>query len=152
MRIYRLCPKAGSSQISEVVQSGSTTRRNKFVSQNGRILLANLSSRNTAVIVASDSPWLWAFKTENTQLPFRYFGVRQQYPVVFRDSTSAYVIRINRLAYKISRFHRGSQLSKNHFATEPDAGRCFPRVCVPTMNKARGVASSPGGRVTASSW
>src|SRR5687768_15900 len=28
--------------------------------KNVRILLANLSSRNTAVTVASDSPWLWA--------------------------------------------------------------------------------------------
>jgi hypothetical protein len=40
--------------------------------------------------------------------------------------------------------YRFPNAPKNHFATEPDAGCRVTRVCVPTMNKARGVAFLPG--------
>ena len=48
--------------------------------------------------------------------------------------------------------YRFPHAQKNPFATAPDAGCRFTRVFVPTMNKARGGAPSPGGRVTAASW
>jgi hypothetical protein len=45
----------------------------RALSENEGILLANLSSHDTPVIAASDSPCLWAFKNRTCKAPFAVF-------------------------------------------------------------------------------
>jgi hypothetical protein len=68
--------------IARAIPSNFCRSYAAVVSQNLRILLANLFPGDTAAVTASDAPGSWAIKSAYARYNFQHFRVRLQYPSV----------------------------------------------------------------------
>ena len=93
----------------------------RSVSFNPRILLANLFQLTRLLFSHRMFQAFVPYKRPYARQNFRYFRVRQQYPLVFLDITSAYKTRSKWLAYKIRVYYREADVTS--FWDRQDAGR-----------------------------